>query len=263
MTAVPSIIRLNSTLPAAPAGYANVKPQHDSNFPVDDTSFYAPNLGFVDARTTVTETIRDASLGKLVTLTNAAAIAVTLDSAHVPAGFMCFVAVLGAGTGTLTPSSGTISYGGASSANLALAEGDASILFFDGANWEAASIVGVPAVIALISANAPLVIGFVMATGATGTNVGPDLIAPRAGSVTKCKVVTKASDPSTDLTFKIKQNGTDVFSADPTVAHGTAGGTVSTFTTLTSSPLAIAADDVFTIDVTSGTSTWQFTAQLE
>jgi hypothetical protein len=76
-------------------------------------------------------------------------------------------------------------------------------------------------------------------------------------------VVTKASDPTTDLTFKIKKNGTDVFSSDPTVAHATAAGTVSTFTALTSSPLSIAADDVFTIDISSWTSTWQFTAQLE
>jgi hypothetical protein len=108
-----------------------------------------------------------------------------------------------------------------------------------------------------------LVVGFIMSSGATGTNVGPELIAPRAGAFTKCKVVTKASDATTDLTFKIKQNGVDVFATDPTVAHGTAGGTLSTFTTLTSSPLAVAADDIFTIDVTSGTATWQFTVQLE
>ena len=109
----------------------------------------------------------------------------------------------------------------------------------------------------------PMVIGFVINSGGTGTNVGPELAAPRAGTITKCKIVTKVSDPSIDLTIKIKQNGTDVFSVDPTVSHGTSPGTVSTFTALTSSPLIVAADDVFTIDVTSGTSTWQFTAQLE
>jgi len=112
-------------------------------------------------------------------------------------------------------------------------------------------------------ANAPMVIGFIMATGATGTNVGPDLVAPRSGTVTKCKIVTKASDASTDLTIKIKQNGVDVFSVDPTVTHGTASGTVSTFTALSPSPLPVTADDVFTIDIMSGTSTWQFTVQLE
>lgn len=114
-----------------------------------------------------------------------------------------------------------------------------------------------------LSVALPLVIGFILTSGATGTNVGPELAAPRAGSFTKCKVITKTSDASTDLTFRIKQNGVDIFSSDPTVAHGTSGSTVSTFTGLTSSPLAVAADDVFTIDVTSGTSSWQVTVQLE
>lgn len=113
------------------------------------------------------------------------------------------------------------------------------------------------------SAIGGIVIGFIMNTGATGTNVGPDLIAPRPGTISKCKVVTKASDATTDLTFKVKQNGTDIFSADPTVTHGTASGTISTFTALTSAPLSVSADDVFTIDITSGSSSWQCTIQLE
>jgi hypothetical protein len=109
----------------------------------------------------------------------------------------------------------------------------------------------------------PITIGFVMNDGSTGTNVGPMLVAPRAGKVTKCVVITKLSDGSTALTFKIKQNGTDVFSSDPTVGAATSPGTVSTFTTLTSSPLAIAAGDKFQIDITSGNGNWSFTAQLE
>jgi hypothetical protein len=109
----------------------------------------------------------------------------------------------------------------------------------------------------------PLVIGFIIADGTAGTNIGPELAAPRTGQVTKCKIVTKTSDGSTALTLKIKQNGTDVFSVDPTVTAGTSGGTVSTFTTLTSSPLPVTIDDVFKIDITSGTSSWVFSVQLE
>lgn len=108
-----------------------------------------------------------------------------------------------------------------------------------------------------------LTIGFILNSGATGTSVAPRQVAPRSGLITKCKVVTNASDGSTDLTFRIRQNGTDVFSSDPTVTHGAAAGTLSTFTTLTSSPLSVAADDVFSIDVTSGTASWQVTIQLE
>lgn len=116
----------------------------------------------------------------------------------------------------------------------------------------------------LTSADIPLLtIGFILNSGAIGTNVGPELIAPRAGSFTQCKVVTKTSDATTDLTFKIKQNGTDIFTSDPTVVHNTAAGTVNTFTAFTSSPLSVAANDLFTIDVTSGTASWQVTVQLE
>lgn len=111
----------------------------------------------------------------------------------------------------------------------------------------------------------PLTIGFEIVAGAggAGTNVAPMLVAPRAASVTKCKVVVKAADATVDFVFKIKKNGTDVFSADPSVTHGTASGTVLTFTSLTSSPLAVAADDVFSIDITTGSATWALTIQLE
>jgi hypothetical protein len=119
------------------------------------------------------------------------------------------------------------------------------------------------ATVNLAASDIPLLgIGFILNSGATGTNVGPELTAPRAGSFTKCVIVTKASDGVTALTFKIKKNGTNVFSVDPTVAAGTAAGTVTTVTTLTTSPLPVAANDVFIMDITSGTSTWQFTAQL-
>lgn len=107
------------------------------------------------------------------------------------------------------------------------------------------------------------VIGFIMTDCLVANNAGPMLCAAHSGLITKCKVVTKASDPSVDLQFRIKQNGVDVFSSDPTITHGTASGTVDTFTTLTSSPLAIAADDVFQIDILSGNSSWKVTIQLE
>lgn len=107
------------------------------------------------------------------------------------------------------------------------------------------------------------IVGFIINSGLIGTNVGPMLAARQAGQVIKCVITVKTSDASVDLTFKIKKNGTDVFSSDPTITHGTASGTVVTSTSLTSVPLSVAANDVFSIDITSGSSTWQFTAQLE
>jgi hypothetical protein len=108
-----------------------------------------------------------------------------------------------------------------------------------------------------------LVIGFVINSGAPGTNVGPMLAAPRAGSLVQCVVTTKASDATAALTFTIRQNGTPVFSTPPTVAAGTAAGTVSTFTALSPNPLPVSELDVFSIDITAGAAAWQFTAQLE
>lgn len=110
---------------------------------------------------------------------------------------------------------------------------------------------------------ASLVIGFVVNDGSTGTNVGPMLAAPRTGAITSCVVTTKTSDGSTGLAFTIKKNGTSIFSAAPTVAAGTASGTVSSVGTLTTTPLTVAVSDVFSIDITGGTSNWKFTAQLE
>jgi len=104
---------------------------------------------------------------------------------------------------------------------------------------------------------AALVIGFVIGNGTPGTNVGPMLAAPHSGSLSKCVVVTKAADATTALTFRINKNGTSV--TNPTVAAATSSGTVSNFT-LSST---VSASDVFSIDISSGTSTWQFTAQLE
>lgn len=107
------------------------------------------------------------------------------------------------------------------------------------------------------------VIGFVINDGTAGTNVGPMLAAAHSGLITKCKVVTKASDGATALTFLIKKNGTNIFSANPTVAAGTASATVSTFTALTSTPIVVAADDVFSIDITGGGPAWKVSIQLE
>jgi len=108
-----------------------------------------------------------------------------------------------------------------------------------------------------------VIIGFVINIGTAGTNVGPMLVAPRAGSVTKCVIVTKASDPSIALNFRIMKNGVDVFTINPTVTAGTAPGTISSTTSLTTNPMLVGTSDVFSIDILAGSGLWMFTAQLE
>lgn len=108
----------------------------------------------------------------------------------------------------------------------------------------------------------PVVVGFVINNGSVGSNVGAMLVAPYSGRVIQCVVITKASDGATALSFAIRQNGVNVFTANPVIAAGTATGTVSTFS-LSSSFLSVAAGNVFQIDILTGTASWEFTAQLE
>jgi hypothetical protein len=102
-------------------------------------------------------------------------------------------------------------------------------------------------------------VGFGINAGSTGTNVTPYAIASHGGTVSSCAVVTKVSDPSVNLAFTIRQNGTAV--ASGTVAAATAAGTESTFSLAMTA--TVTTSDKFTIDITSGTSAWQFTAQLQ
>lgn len=88
-------------------------------------------------------------------------------------------------------------------------------------------------------------------------------VTARAASVTKCVVTVTASDATVDFQFRIKQNGTDIFSTDPTVTHGAAAGSVSTFTGFTSTPLAVADGDVFSFDILAGSASWALVIQLE
>jgi hypothetical protein len=110
----------------------------DPNFPdyaVRDTTADVV-IGGVDARTSATETIGTADFTKLVTLSHATAIAVTLDST-VSNHFFAGVMNIGAGTATLTPSSGQIWFDGALVASIALVTGQTAVVYFDGTNWEA------------------------------------------------------------------------------------------------------------------------------
>jgi hypothetical protein len=75
----PEVGNLNDNTPAAPTGERNVEFQADTLDPTN-ISAHLPNVGGVDPRTTVTENIGLASQGKLVTLNNASAVAVALDS---------------------------------------------------------------------------------------------------------------------------------------------------------------------------------------
>lgn len=104
-------------------------------------------------------------------------------------------------------------------------------------------------------------LGFVLTAGATGTDVGPHLVALRAGSLTKCIVAIKTADASVTLTFNIKKNGTTIFSSNPSIPGG-ASGVMDESSNLATTPTPVAVNDLFTIDVVSGNANWSVTIEL-
>lgn len=108
------------------------------------------------------------------------------------------------------------------------------------------------------SGTAVLVLGFQVSTGTPGTGVTPILIAPFPGTLTQCIVVVKSSDGATGLQFTVRQNGVVVIS--PTLPAGTAAGSILTFVI---NNVNVAPSDTFTMDITTGSSAWAFTAQLQ
>jgi hypothetical protein len=99
---------------------------------------YFPNLGGVNPQTAAYLT-QASDNGELILVTSAAPVAVTLNSA-ISNPYFFFVENRGAGTATLTPSTGNIN----GVANLILLPGYFTMVFFDGNNWWAMNLPIVP-----------------------------------------------------------------------------------------------------------------------
>lgn len=98
-----------------------------------------------------------------------------------------------------------------------------------------------------------------VSSGAVGTAVGLKAAASLAGAITTGRILIGASDATTDLTFDIKKNGTSILTAAQTVTHGTAADTeVDLTSALVSNPTSVSAGDKFQLDITSGSTSWQF-----
>lgn len=109
----------------------------------------------------------------------------------------------------------------------------------------------------------PIVVGFQIASGLTGTNVASMQPAARSGVFSRLVVVTKTSDATTALTFNVIRNGTSILTAPNTISAATSSGTVNIFTNFTSNPFAVTQDDIFSLNITSGTASWAVTIQME
>lgn len=96
----------------------------------------AQDLVAVNAQTGTTYTIAATDRSKLVTLSNASPVAVTIPvatGAGFPAGYIAKIQNIGAGTATLTPTTSTIN----GAASLALLQYQSIDLVSDGTNWHA------------------------------------------------------------------------------------------------------------------------------
>jgi hypothetical protein len=272
-----TMIFFSFSTPAPTAGEILAQPQSVPNGPGNNYTFQVPNVGGM-ATKIVNYAAQLSDCGMLILFNSASAISYMLlnPPPSLPQGAKWRVEVENIGAGVLTINPNGLNLDGSAS-NITLNQNQGCTISTDGSNYGTQRGIGSSGGVTSVTASYPLassggstpnivlrpMVGFIINDGSPGTNVGPILIARQAGQVIKCKIVVKASDAAIDLTFKIKQNGTDVFSADPTITHGTASGTITTSVALTSVPLAVAADDLFTIDITSGSSAWQFTAQLE
>ena len=102
--------------------------------------YFFPNLGQVNPQLGVTiYSVETTDNGALVILSDGSAIAVGLNSA-VTTPYLVFITNLGAGTATLTPTTGTVNGG----ASFALLQNYTSMVFFDGTNWWATALPIVP-----------------------------------------------------------------------------------------------------------------------
>jgi len=128
-------IKFSNTTPAAPGGMALVTFQADSQGNI--SAAYTPGgggftLNGVNHQTGTSYTFVSGDNLKLVTFNNAAAVTANLPNANTLAStWAVFIANLGAGTVTLTPSVSTID----GAATLALTQNQGVVLFGDGTNY--------------------------------------------------------------------------------------------------------------------------------
>lgn len=130
------------------------------NSQTGDIVFF-PDLGTVNNQTGATSyTTQTQDNGAFIILSDGSPIAVTLNF-NVSIPWFTWLANYGAGTATLTPSQGTITYpGNIGAASMPLASGFAAYVEFDGVNWWAVPI--------SISGSAGTITDVIAGTGLTG-----------------------------------------------------------------------------------------------
>jgi hypothetical protein len=132
---------LKTQLDAAVAAQTTV-----TNTTTTTTTGTTTTYGLINNQTGTSYTVQDSDYGGLITLDNAAAVAVTLNTSVRQYWFAAFHN-LGAGTVTITPASGNINLGG----SITLITNASATIFFDGVNWWATTTPIFPQTIAAVA----------------------------------------------------------------------------------------------------------------
>ena len=133
-----AVASLKSQIGAVKTGTTTIVSGGGSSTIINGTNF--PGLGGVRDLTGLTSyTTLNADNGILLLINDASPVAVTLDSG-MPIPYFLFATNFGAGTATLTPTSGTIN----GSASFSLPQNYFSMIVFDGTNWHASPLLVLP-----------------------------------------------------------------------------------------------------------------------
>jgi hypothetical protein len=214
------MINLSNTTPAAPSGSLNIQWQQDGAGNVSANVPGFAGIAGVNAQVGTSYTVVASDSGKLVTLSNSAAVAVTLPVAtSFPAQFFLYFTNLGAGTVTITPTTSTLD----NAANIILLKGQGVLVFSDGNNyWTTGSLALGKAAIALTGQGANIAATTAFAVPATGAGmykVFAYLIVTQAAT-------TSSTLPSLTITWTDADNNT---AQSFTLTATNAGNALTTF----------------------------------
>lgn len=228
---------------AATAARTWTMPDKDGTVAMLDDIAIAAHL--VNPQTGTSYTYLDGDRGKLVTHSNAAAIAGTLPQAGASSTFVAgwFVDVQnrGAGTLTITPTTSTID----GAATLVLTTGQGVRLFSDGTNYFTQRGAGTA------STTSPVLIQVAASDETTALTTGTKVTfrAPYAFTLSSVRAsLTTAQSAGSIFTVNVKKNGTTIFSTLLTIDN-TEKTTTTAATPAVLSTTAIADDDEITISI--------------
>jgi len=240
---------LNSTNPAAPAGYVNAKPQTDGATPQQSITHYVPNVGGVAAKTASYLAVPGDN-GTLVSFDSASAVTLTLPVTPPFAVWKIVVQNVGAGVLTVNPNGKNLD---GAAGSLTLNQNSGLVVYTDGTNYFTERGVADP------NALLGVIVAEVDGSGSTpATGFIGQVAVPFSGTITEWTMLSDASGSAQITVSKASYSGFPTFtsivaSAPPnlTSAQKNQSSTLTGWTT------AVSAGDILKFNLDSAsTVTW-------